>query len=82
MLRKYVSVISVVSLLSLFLLGCSSLIFDQSAAKTQSDNSFESQINDLQSGISAQVEKKEYQTNRIFSNDFPVTYRAKPKASF
>ena len=82
MLRKYVSFICSMSLLGLFLQGCSSLIFDQSAAKTQAENSFESQINSLQSGISAQIEKKDYETNRIFTNDFPVTYRAKPKASF
>ena len=70
--------------MSFLLQGClNNLVFDQNQIPQKATaQTFEKQIDDFQRGFSMQNEKKEYETNRIFSSDFPVTYRAKTKKTF
>jgi hypothetical protein len=79
MRSKYLSIL-VIFFITLIFSGClNSLIFEPN--KNQG-SSFENQLDSFKKGFSAQTEKKEYETNRIFSNDFPITYRAKAKKTF
>jgi len=59
-------------------LSSCSLIYDQS----QNDNMSKSDVKN--SGISLDVyqQNKHYESNRILSSDFPVTYKAKPLKTF
>ena len=56
-----------------------SLLYDQS--KDQNANSKQSKA-DTDFDFSVYEENKQYESNRIMSSDFPVTYRAKPLSTF
>jgi hypothetical protein len=68
--------VSILLLFVLFTNSCS-LIYDQSKQDDAKNN-------DKDSGISIKIyqENKNYESNRILSSDFPVTYRAKPLKTF
>jgi hypothetical protein len=79
MFKKFLAIL-VVLVTSFAFTGClNSLVFDQ---KKGDNNSFENKLDGFKKRFSMQGQKKEYETNRIFSNDFPVTYRAKLKKTF
>lgn len=83
MLNRFFTILFIF-VLSISISGClNSVIFDQNeAGSTDNANDFENQLQGFKRDFSMQNEKKEYETNRIFSNDFPVTYRAKEKKTF
>lgn len=58
------------------LLNSCSLIYDQSKQ--------DGAMNNKDTGINIKIyqENKHYESNRILSSDFPVTYRAKPLKTF
>ena len=65
-------------LLLFILLNSCSLIYDQNKKNDKSkDDGKDSGIN-----IKIYQDNKHYESNRILSSDFPVTYRAKPLKTF
>ncbi|VAY86577.1 hypothetical protein MNB_ARC-1_522 [hydrothermal vent metagenome] len=75
MFRKLISLLTII--IAILSSGCNSIIFDQNAVDKSEE--FNKKLNGFKRDFSMENAKKDYETNRIFNNDFPITYRAKRK---